>query len=318
MPGRKYPAAGGVYRYGFNGQEKDNSTGEGNLDFSNRVYDSRIGRFLSTDPREKEMPWQSSYQFASNSPIFRLDPDGKWDIEIHSFSNRGKMSYAIAILKNKNGEEIARYVVRVAGSAGVGRTNSSSTSRTIPNGDTPQGTYDIDDISPWWTNKKSEQAAYGTSSRLAMTGVEGEIMKGSTERKNTIRMHAGRQEINNVKDFDPKNKLKFTNGCIRMYQADLDAMKSTTINLQKTDSGEVPGFTTVKDDLVESNGSYYTPSDFKNLTTAQNMLTKTKAFSEVLGSVGLGDIGKALENTAQQGVKDAESKGIKPSDNQNK
>ena len=51
MTGRKYLQVNSKYRYGFNGQEKDNDMkGEGNsLDFGARVYDPRLGRFLSID-----------------------------------------------------------------------------------------------------------------------------------------------------------------------------------------------------------------------------------------------------------------------------
>jgi RHS repeat-associated protein len=42
----------GIYRFGFNGQEKDDEVKvEGNsLDFGARIYDSRLGRWLSLDP----------------------------------------------------------------------------------------------------------------------------------------------------------------------------------------------------------------------------------------------------------------------------
>ncbi len=51
MPNRKYSASN-FYRYGFNGKEKDNEAkGEGNqYDYGFRVYDPRLGRFLSEDP----------------------------------------------------------------------------------------------------------------------------------------------------------------------------------------------------------------------------------------------------------------------------
>lgn len=315
MPGRFY-SSGSAYRYGFNGKENDNSTGERNLDFGTRIYDSRIGRWLSVDPEGKNMPWLSPYQFASNSPIYKLDPDGKWDIEIHSFAHRGKMSYGILILRNNNGEEIARYVVRVAGSAGVGKGNSGPKSRKIANGDTPQGKYDIADEGPWWKNSKDEQAAFGTSSRLAMTGVEGEIMGSSLERQNTIRIHAGRQELNNKKDFDPKNKLKFTNGCVRMYQKDLDEMKAMTLNLQKEDKNEKPGFTIIKDDLIEWDGRYYISSDFENLIKATENVVLTENFAKKFGFI-LPEISESLKNAAKEKLKEAESKGIKPEDHQN-
>ncbi|WP_436491696.1 RHS repeat-associated core domain-containing protein, partial [Chitinophaga sp. ARDCPP14] len=50
--------SGEVYRYGFNGKENDNDVkGEGNqIDYGMRVYDPRIGKFLSTDPLSKQYP----------------------------------------------------------------------------------------------------------------------------------------------------------------------------------------------------------------------------------------------------------------------
>jgi RHS repeat-associated protein len=79
MPGRKYQAAGGLYRYGFNGKEKDSEVkGEGaQYDYGFRIYDPRIGRFLSVDPLVKNFPWWTPYQFAGNTPIQAMDLDGK-------------------------------------------------------------------------------------------------------------------------------------------------------------------------------------------------------------------------------------------------
>ncbi len=76
QPSRKFDA-GSAYRYGFNGKEKDNSTGEGNLDFGARIYDGRIGRWLSLDPLQKKYPDLNPYNFVANSPIRFIDPDGK-------------------------------------------------------------------------------------------------------------------------------------------------------------------------------------------------------------------------------------------------
>jgi RHS repeat-associated protein len=78
MPGRTFTAATSNYRYGFNGKEKDNEVkGEGNqYDYGMRIYDPRVGRFLSTDPLQKQYPELTPYQFASNSPIEAIDLDG--------------------------------------------------------------------------------------------------------------------------------------------------------------------------------------------------------------------------------------------------
>jgi len=76
MPGRSYNS--GEYRYGFNGMEKDDEVkGSGNsLDFGARIYDSRIGRWLSTDAFASSYPGYSTYNFALNTPITAVDPDG--------------------------------------------------------------------------------------------------------------------------------------------------------------------------------------------------------------------------------------------------
>ncbi len=64
-----------IYRFGFNGKEKDNDiSGEGNIiAFEARIYDARLCRFFSCDPLESDFPWQSPYLFASNCPIALID-----------------------------------------------------------------------------------------------------------------------------------------------------------------------------------------------------------------------------------------------------
>ena len=78
MDGREYAVAG-QYRYGFNGKEKDDETfGEGDeYDYGMRIYDSRLGRFMSIDPLTAKYPWWTPYQFAGNMPIRAIDLDGK-------------------------------------------------------------------------------------------------------------------------------------------------------------------------------------------------------------------------------------------------
>jgi len=68
----------GTYRYGFDGMEKDNEVaGTGNsIDFGERSYDPRLGRWKSTDPYEIKYPGVSPYNFALNNPLLFVDPDG--------------------------------------------------------------------------------------------------------------------------------------------------------------------------------------------------------------------------------------------------
>jgi RHS repeat-associated protein len=77
LPGRNY--TGADYRYGFNGMEKDDELKQVNnsYDFGARMYDPRVGRWLSRDPNEAKYPAQSGYTFSLNSPLLYKDPDGK-------------------------------------------------------------------------------------------------------------------------------------------------------------------------------------------------------------------------------------------------
>lgn len=78
LPGRTYRNNGQQLRYGFNGKENDNDVkGEGNQqDYGFRIYDPRLGRFLSVDPLTKQYPHYTPYSFAGNKPIAFIDRDG--------------------------------------------------------------------------------------------------------------------------------------------------------------------------------------------------------------------------------------------------
>jgi len=71
-------AAGSEYKYGFNGKENDDEIAGNNnaLDFGARIYDVRLGRWLSVDPIEKKYAMYSAYAFCVNNPILFVDLDG--------------------------------------------------------------------------------------------------------------------------------------------------------------------------------------------------------------------------------------------------
>ncbi|NII28603.1 hypothetical protein HB364_26200 [Pseudoflavitalea sp. X16] len=71
-------STGKDYRFGFNGKENDNDVkGWWNQqDYGMRIYDPRVGRFLSVDPLTKSYPMLTPYAFAENSPIENIDLDG--------------------------------------------------------------------------------------------------------------------------------------------------------------------------------------------------------------------------------------------------
>ncbi|MCD9612165.1 RHS repeat-associated core domain-containing protein, partial [Tenacibaculum maritimum] len=66
------------YRYGFQGQEKDDEVkGEGNsLNYKFRMHDPRVGRFFATDPLFRQYPHNSVYAFSENRVIDGIDLEG--------------------------------------------------------------------------------------------------------------------------------------------------------------------------------------------------------------------------------------------------
>lgn len=86
------------YRYGYNGKEKDGELkGEGNsYDYGARIYDPRIGRWMSTDPKESKIPNWSTYVFCLDNPTLFVDPDGEYPV--------------VTITKQKVGKALQRVI----------------------------------------------------------------------------------------------------------------------------------------------------------------------------------------------------------------
>jgi len=74
-----------------------------------RIYDPRVGRFLSTDPLSKEYPWYTPYQYAGNTPIQAIDLDGAEEFMMQLyFAEKRKAEMKIA-----HAEQIAADKTRV-------------------------------------------------------------------------------------------------------------------------------------------------------------------------------------------------------------
>jgi RHS repeat-associated protein len=74
MQGRSFSSA--AYRFGFNGKEKEADGTADNYDFGARIYDGRLGRWLTVDPIFAGAEFRSTFTYAANSPIFYIDPNG--------------------------------------------------------------------------------------------------------------------------------------------------------------------------------------------------------------------------------------------------
>ncbi len=100
MPGRKFSTSGS-YRYGFNGKENDNDVKDvegSQQDYGLRIYDPRLGRFLSVDPLTHSFPWYTPYQFAGNIPTIAIDLDGAEEYIIIKWVHRGQLR-GIGVIK---------------------------------------------------------------------------------------------------------------------------------------------------------------------------------------------------------------------------
>jgi RHS repeat-associated protein len=243
-------------RYGCQGQEMDNEVkGEGNsYDFGARMLDSRLGRWLCIDAIAGTFSSHSPYNYVRNNPVLRVDANGEWDVEVHVASDRSKYGYGIAIVKDRKGNEVFRFKVRVEGSGGK--------DRMVKNSDTPTGIYDIPDNNMWLIG--GDRGAYGKNHRLILNGESGEIKESG---RGDIRIHGGRQEQFNSKTGEweevPNPVLKKTHGCFRSFDEEIKEMKVITDKLEANDSEEKGGKLTVVPDLVEVDGQWVIPQPAK-------------------------------------------------------
>ena len=106
--------------YSFQGQEHDDEVkGEGNsVNYKYRMCDPRIGRFFAVDPLSAKFPYQSSYSFASNSPLRVIDLNGDSLYVLFYSANYSvkaaddRMFYAAAYTRKTNIESSSSLILR--------------------------------------------------------------------------------------------------------------------------------------------------------------------------------------------------------------
>jgi RHS repeat-associated protein len=91
MVGRTYNSD--KYRYAFNGKELDKDISEDDYDYGMRIYDAKLGRFLSVDPLTPQYPYYTPYQFAGNKPIAFIDRDGEEEAPSISANNQSNAAF---------------------------------------------------------------------------------------------------------------------------------------------------------------------------------------------------------------------------------
>ena len=75
MPGRSYNAH--TSRHGFTGHEKESDLAEGIYTTEYRLYDARVGRWLSVDPLFEKYVGMSPYNYCDGNPVKLVDVDGR-------------------------------------------------------------------------------------------------------------------------------------------------------------------------------------------------------------------------------------------------
>lgn len=111
MPGRAYTSSSGAYRFGFNGQEKDDEvSGSGNSYTAEFwQYDSRLGRRFNLDPKPNASI--SSYACFANNPVWFSDPYGD-TIRVQFTDNDVRKKY-ISMINKYLGGQFAIKLVKV-------------------------------------------------------------------------------------------------------------------------------------------------------------------------------------------------------------
>lgn len=99
-PGRNFNSS--VYKYGFNNKIKDDEIyGNNNeYDLGNRIYDPRLGRFLTVDPLASYEYNKSNYSYSGNSPISSLDVDGAYQMSAEDQKKYPMVRSLMIILSN--------------------------------------------------------------------------------------------------------------------------------------------------------------------------------------------------------------------------
>jgi len=99
-----------AYRYGFQGQEKDDEIkGAGNsINYKYRMHDPRIGRFFAVDPLFREYPWNSPYAFSENRVVDAVELEGLESKIIHQhITYEAGWGYSTTKVKKFDWQDIA-------------------------------------------------------------------------------------------------------------------------------------------------------------------------------------------------------------------
>ena len=99
------------HKYGLTSKEEQDELDLRWIDFGVRNYDESLGRWFNIDPMTDKREWLSPYQYVQNSPMWRIDPDGAFDIYIDAVTGKelgrdGRVSDDIRIIDSADFSDI--------------------------------------------------------------------------------------------------------------------------------------------------------------------------------------------------------------------
>ena len=123
LPGRNYSSD--AYRFGFEGQEKDDEMHGATVTsyaYTYRMHDARVGRFWSIDPLASKYPHNSPYAFSENRVIDGVELEGleyaSFDIYIDKNQQVTKIEVSTDYELKKNGTKGPGVQYRILGHNG--------------------------------------------------------------------------------------------------------------------------------------------------------------------------------------------------------
>ncbi len=173
-----------VYRYGFNGQEKDDEVaGTGNSYTAEFwQYDSRLGRRWNLDPLAHKFPWQSPYCTMGNNPILMVDPTGMSESPIYDkegtllgTDDEGLQGGAIVMDKKdfKQGmkhEDALKKDIGIDGISPKAMSKLTESYSSLPSRPDYDGYLTLDEANKWY-REGNGQPLYTSLAKIDLSGI---------------------------------------------------------------------------------------------------------------------------------------------------
>ncbi len=284
LVGRAYSSP--KYRYGFNGKEKDDEVkGSGaQYDYGFRIYDPRVGRFLSVDPLTQSYPWYTPYQFAGNKPTIAIDLDGLEEKTIiHHLSKHpdGQFYVKSIDVAIDHNVRFINYDAATGKKSETARTNvyaeyGGKTSElgfldedVTPGGMKPSAAYDYTSEASMKQKDEDDKKYYGYNPIKFFKAIKRDL---------NARDHAGVEDVQQLGQIlATLIPIKIVNRPIKANQIPTQNSSKPPINPQKQ-AGHVPGTPQNKNRMKVNKAT----STFKDRETADNLTQEAWAKGTVI------------------------------------